>query len=60
MDASNKRSRPDAVSEAYFPEEVQTLLEHDDPVFDHFELYQKGSGNNYTRPVICNLSVSPV
>ena len=48
VNAPNKRSRPGTLSEASATEEVQSLLEHDDPVFDHFELYKKGSGNNYT------------
>ena len=44
MDAPNKRSRSEAFSEAYVTEELQTLLEHDDPVFEHLQLYEKGSG----------------
>ena len=46
VDAPNKRSRPEAFSEAYFTEESQILIKHDDPVFEHFGLYEKGSGNN--------------
>ena len=44
VDAPNKRCSPEAFSDAYFTEEVQTLLQHDDPVFKHFELYEKSSG----------------
>ena len=47
VDAPNKRSRPEAFSEAYFTEELQIFLENDDPVFEHFDVYEKGSGNNY-------------
>ena len=31
VNALNKHSRLDAFSEAYFTQEVQTLIEHDDP-----------------------------
>ena len=47
VNATNKRSRPDAISEASATEEVQVLLKHDDSFFHHFELYVKGSGSNY-------------
>ena len=47
-DAPNKRSRPDAPAESTDSEAVPTLLDHSDPVFKHFEWYEKGSGKNYT------------
>ena len=48
VDPPNKRSRPAAFSEAYWTEDSDVLIEHSDPVFEHFELYEKPSGNNYT------------
>jgi hypothetical protein len=47
--ASNKRARPSAPSDPVESSAAErVLLEHDDPVFQHFELYEKNSGNNYT------------
>ena len=48
VDPPNKRSRPAAFSEAYWTEDSDVTIEHTDPVFEHFELYEKTSGNNYT------------
>ena len=48
VDALGKRSRPDAAAEPTNSEALPTLLDLSDPVFEHFELYEKGGGSNYT------------
>ena len=48
VDPPNKRSRPAAFSEAYWTEDSDVLIEHTDPVFEHFELYERVNNNNCT------------
>ena len=47
-DALNKRSRPEAFSAEYWADDSEALIEHTNPVFEHFQLYERGKNNDCT------------
>ena len=54
LDAPNKHPMREEIPEASDGDVVQNLIEHGDDVFDHFEFYERSSGNSDTgRYVHC-------